>query len=181
MSGSTTLLPIAATASVTNPTPCPPPPTCDVTLRQFRHLFPEFADSSVFVDEQVQPWLDLANQSLNPFRWRQYYARGVGLMVAHELALSRMAQLQVQRGGAPGFGIGMVASKAVNGVSVSYNTSIGVIEGGGDLNLTIYGIQLLRLARIVGTGPIQVVGTDASNVSEADLFRGTVGPQNIWI
>ena len=179
MSG-TTLLPIAATASANNPV-CPPPPTCEVTLRQFRQLFPEFADSSVFVDEQVQPWLSLANQSLNPWRWRQYYARGVGLMVAHELALSRMAQLQVQRGGAPGVGTGVVASKAVNGVSVSYNTNISFLEGGADLNLTIYGIQLLRLARLVGTGPIQVVGTDASTVSEADLFRGTVGPQNIWI
>ena len=180
MSGSNTLLPIVATASASNPV-CPPPPTCDVTLRQFRQMFPEFADSSVFLDEQVQPWLSLANQSLNPWRWRQYYARGVGLMVAHELALSRMAQLQAQRGGAPGFGIGMVASKAVNGVSVSYNTSIGIVEGGADLNLTIYGMQLLRLARLIGTGPVQVVGTDAANVSEADLFRGTVGPQNIWI
>jgi len=179
MSGSNTLLPIFATASANNPV-CPPPPTCEVTLRQFRQMFPEFADSSVYIDEQVQPWLSLANQSLNPFRWRQYYERAVGLFVSHELALSRMAQLQAQRGGAPGFGIGMVASKAVNGVSVSYNTSIGLIEGGGDLNLTIYGIQLLRLARMVGTGPVQVVGTDAANVSEADLFRGTVGPQFIW-
>jgi hypothetical protein len=37
-------------------------------------------------------------------------------------------------------------------------------------------MQLLRLARLVGTGPVQVVGTDASTVSEADLIRGTVGP-----
>jgi hypothetical protein len=178
MSGNT-LLPIAASASVTNPST--PTVTCEVTLRQFRHLRREFADSSIYLDEEVQPWLDVANQSLNPWRWRQLFATGVSLLVAHELALSRLVQLQVQRGGAPGIGIGLVSSKSVNGVSVSYNTSIGLIEGGGDLNLTIYGIQLLRLARMVGTGPVQVVGTDASNVSEADLFRGTVGPQNIWI
>jgi hypothetical protein len=175
MSGSNTLLPIAATATADNPV-CPSPITYDITLKQFRQSFREFADSSVYLDEQVQPWLDVANASLNPWRWRQYHAKAVGLFVAHELALSQMAQLQAQRGGVPGFGFGMVASKAVNGVSVSYNTSIGLIEGGGDLNLTIYGIQLLRLARMVGTGPVQVVGTDAANVSEADLIRGTVGP-----
>jgi hypothetical protein len=94
MSGNT-LLPIAATASANNPV-CHP--TYDVTLRQFRNMFPEFADSSVFLDEQVQPWLSLANQSLNPYRWRQYYARGVSLMVAHELALSRMAHNEEDAG-----------------------------------------------------------------------------------
>ena len=180
MSGNT-LLPIAATASVTNPVPCPPTPTCDVTLRQFRHILPEFADSSVYLDEQVQPLLNLANRSLNPRVWAEYHPRAVAWFVAHQLSLSQMARLQAQRGGAPGFGMGLVASKAVNGVSVSYNTNIGLIEGGGQWNLTWYGQQLLWWVRILGMGPIQVVGTDASNVSEADLFRGTVGPQNIWI
>jgi len=180
MSG-TTLLPIAATASMTNPAPCPPTPTCDVTLRQFRHMFSEFSDSSIYLDEDVQLVLNLANQAINPFRWREHFAKAVGWFVAHQLALSQMAKLQGQRGGVPGFGTGLVASKAVNGVSVSYNTAASLIDGGGPWNLTWYGQQLLWWARVLGMGPIQVVGTDASNMSEADLFRGTVGPQNIWI
>ena len=178
MSGSNTLLPIVATAQAQNQV-CTPPQTFCVTLREFRHMFPEFADSSVYLNEGVQHWLDVANCSINPCRWAQYHDKAVGLFVAHELSLSRMAQLQAQRGGAPGFGIGMVASKAVNGVSVSYNTGVAVLDGGGDLNLTIYGLQLLRLARMVGAGPVQVVGTDAANVSDADLLIGALPMQSL--
>lgn len=177
MSG--TLLPIAAQGLATNPIPpCSP----GLTLKLFRKMFPAFADSSVYIDEHVQPMIDIGNSVLPYCRWGQYYLRGVGLFVAHNLALDRMTQLQAQRGGAPGFGIGLVSSKSVNGVSVSYDTGVGSLTDGADLNLTIFGLQLLRLARMVGAGPIQVVGTDAANVSEADLLLGTgANPQFLGV
>lgn len=167
---------ISASGSASNPNqPCPPEDIF-VTLKQFRLMFRAFRDSSVYPDEAVQPLLDLACVSLNRNQWRQFYRRGIGLYVAHMLSIGRMNELTAERGGAPGFGVGMIASKAINGVSVSYNTGVSIFDGAGDLNLTIYGQEFMRLVKIVGMGPVLVRGTDSELVTEADLLRGTVGP-----
>ena len=147
-----------------------------MTASLFRKMLPEFADSSVYLDEIIDVWLNLAIAQLDPARWGGLWQMGVSMFVAHQLAIGRQTQLQASRGGPPGFAIGMVASKAINGVSVSYNTSASLLKDGGDFNLTIYGIRFLSFARMVGTGGFQIVGADAASVSEADLLRGDVTP-----
>lgn len=143
----------------------------DITARFFRAQFPEFRDSSIWTDEALELWIQIANASLNTARWRQYYRMGVSLFVGHMLALGKMSELQVQRGGVPGMNMGLVSSKSVNGVSISYNNGLAVMEGGGHWNLTSYGLRFLYFARMVGSGPIQITGLDAFGTNDATIMR----------
>ena len=143
----------------------------DVDIRFFRQQFPEFRDSSIWPDESLEIWLQVANASLDTARWRNYYRMGVALFVAHMLALGKMSELQAQRGGVPGMNMGLVSSKSVNGVSISYNNSLAVMEGGGHWNLTSYGLRFLYFARMAGSGPVQITGLDAFGTNDATIMR----------
>ena len=143
----------------------------DINSRFFRNQFPEFRDSSIWTDEALELWIQIANASLDTNRWRQYYRMGVSLFVAHMLALGKMSELQVQRGGVPGMNMGLVASKSVNGVSISYNNSLAVMQGGGHWNLTSYGLRFLYFAQMVGSGPVQIIGLDAFGTNDGTMLR----------
>lgn len=147
-----------------------------VTVAQFRLLLPEFADSSVYLDEQVDPWLTLAASLLDALRWGTAYNLGVALFTAHQLTLQRQAVLIAQRGGIPGTSTGIVQSKSINGVSVSYNTSMSFLQGAGDWNLSVYGVRFIGFARMFGSGGVLVVGSDAALISEAQLVGATTSP-----
>lgn len=133
------------TACFTSPPPFP------LLISQFRALFPAFADTGAFPDATIQMWLDLAANFVN-CAWGPMQAFGQGLWAAHELAKLTMA-------GAPGQQlngiVGVPSSRAVDSVSVSYDTSIGTVEGAGSYNLTIYGRQWYQLSQIFGMGPWQ--------------------------
>lgn len=135
-------------------------PVTNPSVPQFRALLPEFADSSVFADESIGPWLWIATQQLDPARWGVMFNIGVSWFVAHQLALQRQATLVARRGGVPGMALGVVSSKSVNGVSVSYDTNLGGIAGSGDWNLTTYGIRFLSFARMFGSGGVQITGIE---------------------
>lgn len=132
-----------------------------ITVAQFRQNVPAFADSSVYQDEVVQLWLQFATALLNPRRWGNILPLGLSWFVAHQLALERQAQLVANRGGIPGIGFGLIQSKSINGVSVSYNLNLSEMKDGADYNLTIYGIRFLNFARMAGSGGVQIIGADA--------------------
>jgi hypothetical protein len=154
------------------------PGTADITAAQFRALLPEFADSSKFTDEAIDVWLIVATAQLNTTRWGSLYNLGLALFAAHNIVLGRFCTLQALRGGVPGMGgFGLIGSKSINGVSISYNTNLAALQDGGDFNLTLYGIRFLGFARMVGSGGVLILGTDAAQTSEADLIRGdSTGP-----
>ncbi len=127
-----------------------------ISVPQFRSLLPEFADSSVFTDEMVTPWLCIASQQLNGCKWGAMLNIGIAWFTAHQLSLQRQATLVAQRGGIPGASFGITNSKSVNGVSVGYDTGLSGLEGAGDWNLTTYGIRFLNFARMFGSGGQQV-------------------------
>lgn len=145
-----------------------------ITVNYFRQLLPEFSDSSIFVDEVIEQWLLIASQLLKEERWRTMYSMGIALFTAHQVSLQRQAMITAQRGGVPGFGLGVVASKSVNGVSISYNNMLNVLKDGGDWNLTTYGVRFLSFARMFGSGGFQVVGSDAATVNESQLIGAGV-------
>lgn len=126
-----------------------------VTVASFRADFPEFADATRYPDTRVQFWLTLAYKRLNVVRWADLLDYGVELFTAHNLALAPRLGAGGSAG-APGLTTGLQTSKSVGSVSVSYDVSTGVVEGGGNWNLTAYGVQWLQLAGIVGAGPLQV-------------------------
>jgi len=148
------------------PFDAPHNPYCSVL--RFREDRPVFADETDFPNQSVQFFLDIAGIMVNPRYWGTFTVFGQQLVAAHFLALQRYAMLQMERGAAgggggalggvvPGMPIGMMQSKSVSKVSVSYDYSHSMIEGGGPWNLTTFGQQYLWLAQLVGTGGIEML------------------------
>lgn len=127
-----------------------------VTVSKFRTDLPEFEDALRYTDGLINFWMAAALLRLPADRWDDLLDHGVELFTAHQIALSARAQDAAASGGIPGSGAGVVASKAVDKVSVSYDTGAATLEAGGHWNLTTYGIQFLQLARMVGSGGIQL-------------------------
>lgn len=105
------------------------------------------------------------------------------MWVAHQLVLEKQAVDQARNGGDPGTKIGVISSKSVNGVSVSFD--VGSVAGGsmqenaGYYNQTVYGMRFYRLMKIRGSGPIQI----GIGHAPAFLFFNNFGPlggSNAW-
>ena len=123
---------------------------------QFRADFPEFADTTKYPDSAVNLWLSLGEKTLAPDRWCDYLDVGLELFTAHHLAIAAGNQLAEMVGDTGGQVKGPLNSKSVDKVSAGYNTGAVALQDGGFYNLTTYGIQFLQLARMVGTGGIQL-------------------------
>jgi len=121
----------------------------------FRSDLPEFANATRFPDSRINFWLGIGNKLLNAQRWADLLDHGLELFVAHHLTLAKQNEAAAATGGVPGVSTGAVSAKEVDKVSVSYDTSAGLEENAGHWNLTTYGTQLIRLARMVGSGGMQ--------------------------
>lgn len=125
-------------------------------IATFRADFPEFADEATFPDSTVTYWLTLAGKLLNIERWADLLDNGLELFVAHNIVLERQAAASAATGATPGITTGAVSAKGVDKVTVSYDTSAGMDLEAGHWNLTHYGARFIRLARMIGTGGIQL-------------------------
>jgi hypothetical protein len=102
------------------------------------------------------------------------------MFAAHQIVLEKQALDAARTGGDPGTKIGIISSKSVNGVSVSFdNSAVNDIKGGGYYNQTIYGKRFYQLAKIRGAGPIQI------GIGRAPTFLffnnwGLLGSSNAW-
>ena len=122
----------------------------------FRTLYPEFASTSAYPDVVVTRWLGIAARRLTANRWADMLDDGIGLFTAHQLTMARRAALDVQKGSIPGTSAGVVSAKAVDKVSMSYDTGAATIDGAGFYNLSAYGTQFWQLARMIGIGGAQL-------------------------
>ena len=130
--------------------------TAPVTVSKFRTDFPEFADVTKYPTNGIQMYLNIANSSHDPIRWGQYWVMGVELYTAHFVALDALDVQSGSAGGVAGTSSGIVSSKSIGGVSVSYDVATGSEKDAGHWNLTNYGKRYFRFARIVGAGPVHV-------------------------
>lgn len=121
-----------------------------VTAAQFRTDFPEFADTARYSDGMVSFWLTYALAMLNADRWGSMLDHGVKLMLAHQCVLA------AKNGKAPGGIVAPQTAKAVDKVSVAYDTASVQLENAGHWNGSTYGIQFLQLARMMGAGGMQL-------------------------
>lgn len=140
----------------------------------FRQRFPAFKDPAAYPDETIAYWLKLAECMVSAATWGCFYELGIYLWAAHELAKMRMAELADDPSGITG----IMQSKSVGPVSVSYNTQLGVEEGAGHYNLTMYGRQFWRYARLMGMGPWQIGGISPSGPLTASGWMGPV--YGVW-
>lgn len=141
-----------------------------VTASSFRTNYPEFVDTTVYPDSQVAYYLNLAGLLLNANRWKRLLDTGTELFIAHNLVLEANAQKTSAAGGVPGAMTGVVSSKSVDKVSVSYDTGAAIMPNAGHWNLTIYGARYVKLSRMFGAGPMQVGG------GESPAYSGIAWP-----
>lgn len=123
---------------------------------EFRSDFPEFVDSTKYLDSQIEFWYSVAVDRLNQTRWGDLLMQGYELFVAHNMALSRQAAVRVAAGGIPGMAAGIMSSQSAGGVSESLNSTSHTMQNAGQWNLTTYGIQFYQLSQIVGMGGVQI-------------------------
>lgn len=132
-----------------------------------RDRFPEFKDQTVYSDEMIEFWGEIANRLLNKCRWGNMLDLAAMLFVAHHLVLEKQAADVAKRGGTPGQ-IGVLTSKSVGSVSASYDLSRVTFEGAGHWNMTTYGVRFYQLLRMFGAGPIHIgVGFGTGDFQQA--------------
>ena len=126
------------------------------SIPAFRANFPEFSDTTVYPTTVVQFWLTLAENLVPCQIWKDCWTQGVSLYIAHEITLAAQNQKAAAIGGIPGQNSGIASQKAVGSVNVSYDSQSNSEKDAGYWNLTNYGKQFIRLARIFGARPIQL-------------------------
>lgn len=123
----------------------------------FRAAFPEFSDVARYPDAMLNFWSVLATAQVDPCRWGTQTNVGIYLYVAHEITMAAQNFNTGAIGGVPGSSSpGAIGSKTIGSVSVTYDTTSSSEKDGGWWNGTSYGRQFLRLARIFGSGVVQL-------------------------
>lgn len=122
----------------------------------FRANFPEFADTTAYPSTMLNFWVTLASQLVRECIWKDCWSAGISLYVAHEITLASQNAKAGKIGGVPGISGGIANSKSVGSVTVGYDTTSTAEKDAGWWNLTNYGKQFIRLARIFGAGAIQL-------------------------
>jgi hypothetical protein len=125
-------------------------------IKTFRESFPEFADTALYTDGMLNFWSCFATRMVNCGRWKSQTLMGIYLYVAHEITLAAKDYKTASMGGAPGGNAGMVNTKTVGPVTVGYDTEAVAERNAGWFNSTSYGRQFFRLARIFGSGAVQL-------------------------
>lgn len=135
-----------------------------VDVPTFRKDFIEFNDVKRYPNSMVNLRLTVGAKLVNAARWGDLTDFGVELFAAHHLSLWRRAMDESDRGSPPGQSVGIVNNKSVDKVSVGYDTTAASEADAGHWNMTNYGKEFIRLARMMGTGGLQV------GVSLSELF-----------
>ena len=123
-----------------------------ISIEGFREAFPQF-DEDTYPDARVQFWLNLAMKLLNKRRWGNLYVEGVYLFTAHKLTVERQA---LENDGIAAAGAIVAETQSIGDISFSQRFDAASSSKIGEMESTIYGLQYLDLARIVGAGAIQL-------------------------
>jgi hypothetical protein len=127
-----------------------------LTPEVFFGFFPEFQAPNPIPTATVQQWLDVASQFINAQRWNNSANLGACLFAAHWISLGIRAAAESANGAPPGTSVGVVSSKSVGPVSVSYDVAAATNPEDSHWNQTTYGTRYQDMSRLFGAGPIQV-------------------------
>ncbi len=125
-------------------------------VAKFRNDFPEFADASRYTPTMLTFWSGMGEKLISADRFGDLYTQAVELFTAHNAVLAAGNKSATATGALPGQAGGVVASKSVGSVNVSYDTTAAMETNAGHWNQTTYGRQYIRLARLIGQGCYQL-------------------------
>ena len=112
-----------------------------VTPATFKIRFPEYSSEA---DARIQLFIDDSVIVLNEVYWGDKYDLGISYYTAHLLALA----IESAAGNA-GFA-GPVASKSVDGTSISFSSTGAADQADEFLSSTVYGQRYLALRKTIG-------------------------------
>lgn len=120
----------------------------------FLKIFPQF--QTTLSEEIIQMYLDFAHHCIKYRRWKNGFQIAISLFTAHfcTLYLQSFSDSTAQSVINAGQSKGLVASKAVDGVSISYDyaTALQGLSEWGGWTMTTYGTQLVMLAKLYSKG-----------------------------
>lgn len=125
-------------------------------MADFRKSLPEFTNTEIYPDFVISGWAIVATKQVDCRIWKNETGLGINLYVAHEITLEAQSIQAAKIGGVPGMQSGPVNSKTVGSVTVGYDSQQAAEKDAGWWNLTVYGKQFIRLARIYGAGAVQL-------------------------
>ena len=128
----------------------------DFVVADFRKSYPEFTDVDKYPDSFISGWAAVATLQVDPCRWKSQTLLGISLYTAHEITLESQSISAARIGGNPGAQSGPVNTKTVGSVTVGYDSQQAAEKDAGWWNLSVYGKQFIRLARIFGAGVVQM-------------------------
>jgi len=136
------------------------------TIDDFKAVYPQFwADDvkALLPDAVIEMYVGFANAIVNIARYHESWKVCICLVIAHFIVLYLRTMASVPDPAAldiikAGETRGLVASKSVDGVSVSYDysTAISDLDGWAAWKTTEYGIQFLTLAKVYNLGGMRV-------------------------
>ena len=138
----------------------------EFTLCDFLEIYPNFegilSDSTVFPQPVIDMYIQFAQDCVSQRRWGNQWKLGMCLFLAHFFTIHLQAQFPenatAQEVLSYGQSKGLITSKSVGDVSVSYDFSAAVqgVESWGQFNTTSYGLQFANLAKLLGKGGMYV-------------------------
>lgn len=126
------------------------------TVSDFRRDFPQFADEMKYPDPIIQFRLNLADTLIDGSAMGDMFSYLAELFVAHYMVLYAADKASGTVGGAGGATSGVVASKSVDKVSVSYDNSSTMNADAGFWNFSRYGAEFYQMLMLFGYGGIQL-------------------------
>ncbi len=118
-------------------------------LSDFLAMYPQFSSVG---NAALTIFINLASASLSFERWQDLWKFAMGLFVAHYATLHSQSSENVKAGLAKGIQV----SKGVGDVSVSYQLITEGWQSWGSFNLTLFGQQLITMAKTIGAGPVYI-------------------------
>lgn len=126
------------------------------TVSDFRRDFPQFSDDTKYPDPVIEFRLNLADMLIDGSAMGNIFPYLVELFVAHYMVLNAADTAAGSLGGAGGATSGVVASKSVDKVSVSYDNSATLNADAGFWNFSRYGAEFWQMLQLFGYGGIQL-------------------------
>lgn len=132
------------------------------TPDDFYTIYPQFQGLNELPEGIIEMYIGLANSYINIERWKNSWKIGMCYFVAHFCTLYLQSfspsNSTAQEVMASAQAKGLVSSKSVGDVSVSYDFSSAVngLDGWANWTSTTFGINLANLGRLIGKGQIWV-------------------------
>lgn len=137
------------------------------TAEDFKNIYPQFFDAEglPLVPENVmEMYIQFAHSCVLAARYRDAWRICMALFIAHFLTLYMQSMAGGEQGAdaqmvmAAGQTRGLVASKSVDGVSLSFDfsTALQDLNGWAAWKLTTYGVQFATQAKILTMGGMYV-------------------------